>query len=420
MRIGSSLIHLGVAVLLSSCGSSDGGAGPADADDTSPGTSDTGTGGDTGGGTDAARDTTSAPDTRAPFDAPPAVGKVGIWENVTAPEMPTKMFSDGFGAGNVVQDPARPTDMYVGGYGSVWKSIDYGLHWTQVKGTPEVPSGPLGHVLAIADDDGKTAQLWIANPFGEKKVYRSKDAGLTYTLTGTLTGGDGQLYSIVVDPYDSKHLVSGFHETDGLAESMDGGETWKFVGMTGWPKGGISWFPFFLDTGEAAGTRGKWLAIAQNGGSLVTTEDSGAHWTIPTGIGGLNHPHGNAGIFQLGKTLFVGGTHSEGTSVGDGVYKSTDLGATWARVSDRGAGVVFGSTKNVYAMWSWACANCKWDGIDVQDMSSPQPGTTWASAAKVANGLNWGPNSVATTSDGTHTIYVGSMWSSGLWRFVEE
>jgi hypothetical protein len=72
-------------------------------------------------------------------------------------------------------------------------------------------------------------------------------------------------------------------------------------------------------------------------------------------------------------------------------------------------------------MWSWACAQCTWDptGINVQDMMAPQPGTTWTSAAPMANGLNLGPNSIATTSDGVHAIYVGSMWSSGMWRYVE-
>jgi hypothetical protein len=352
-----------------------------------------------------------------------ATGTPGKWENVTAKEMPASLFTapSGFGVGNIVVDPKRPTDMFAGGYGSIWRSTDYGLHWTEVKSKPVPPYGPLGHVLAIANDDGTNAILWVANPFGGPKVYRSTDAGLTFAQVGTLSGGaDNSLYSIVVDPYDSKHLLSGFHETDGLCESTDGGDTWKYVGTTGWPSGGISWFPFFLDTGDAKTTRTNWLAIGQNGGSLVTTVDGGGHWVIPTGIGGLNHPHGNAGLFQLGKTLFIGGTHSDGvTSVGDGVYKSNDLGLNWTQVHDGGVGLVFGSSKNLYAMWSWACAACTWDAVDKQYLVAAQPGTTWESGAAGANGLNWGPNSVASTTDGTHAVYVGSMWSSGLWRYVE-
>ena len=64
---------------------------------------------------------------------PPATGTPGVWENVTSPQMDAALFtgSSGFGVGNIVTDPARPTDMYVGGYGSIWKSVDYGLTWNQ-------------------------------------------------------------------------------------------------------------------------------------------------------------------------------------------------------------------------------------------------------------------------------------------------
>ena len=83
---------------------------------------------------------------------PPAMGTPGVWENVTFPEMDWALFmgSGGFGVGNIVTDPARPTDMYVGGYGSIWKSTDYGLTWKKIDSKPNPPSLALGHVLAVA------------------------------------------------------------------------------------------------------------------------------------------------------------------------------------------------------------------------------------------------------------------------------
>ena len=51
-----------------------------------------------------------------------------------------------------------------------------------------------------------------------------------------------------------------------VVESTDGGATWKFVSGSGWPGGGKSWFPFFLDTGNGATTKQTWFAIAQDGG----------------------------------------------------------------------------------------------------------------------------------------------------------
>ena len=172
--------------------------------------------------------------------------------------------------------------------------------------TPNPPYLPLGHVLAVG---GTTpATLWIANAAGDDKVFKSTDGGLTFTLTGTLPEKyDSSFYSIVVDPHDATHLITGFHEADKMAESTDGGETWKFTSGAGWPAGGVSWFPFFVDTGDAATTRKTWFAIAQNGASAIMTSDGGATWTQPKGIEGLQPPHGCSQLYQTGRTLFIGG-----------------------------------------------------------------------------------------------------------------
>jgi hypothetical protein len=346
---------------------------------------------------------------------PPAVGTPGVWEDVTSSEMdPTLFTGNEFGIGNIVADPARPTDLYVGGYGSIWKSTDYGLKWTKLDSQPNPPSLALGHVLAVA---GTTpATLWMANIIGEKHVFKSNDGGLTFTLTGTIAEEPdaASLYSIVVDPNDATHLLSGLHEQDKVLESTDGGETWRFVSGAGWPTGGKSWFPYFVDRGDAAKTRNTWFAIGQDGGSAVMTSDGGATWTKPVGLEGLQHPHGGTGFFQDAMALFVAGTQGRG----DGVYRSTDLGKTWTQVTQGSGGVVWGTPKNLYVMWGWACGGCGIDEGGPQYQTAPQPGTTWVKGT-VPTELDWGPNSVAVTSDGQHSIIVGSMWATGLWRFVE-
>ena len=346
----------------------------------------------------------------------PATGTPGVWEEVTSPEMDPALFAKGnFGIGNVVTDPARPTDLYAGGYGSIWKSTDYGLTWAKLDSNPNPPSLALGHVLAVA---GTTpATLWMANLIGEKHVFKSTDGGLTFTLTGTLAEQPdaASLYSIVVDPHDATHLISGLHEQDRVVESTDGGETWHFASGSGWPAGGKSWFPFFIDTGNAATTSQTWFAIPQDGGSAVMTHDAGKTWLKPKGLEGLLHPHGSSGFYQNGQSLFVAGV---GTPPGDGVYRSGDLGANWARVTQGSGGVVWGSAKNLYVMWGWACSGCGLNEGGPQYQTAPQPGDTWSKGTLPA-ALDWGPNSVATTSDGLHTIFVGSMWATGLWRYVE-
>ena len=116
-----------------------------------------------------------------------------------------------------------------------------------------------------------------------------------------------------------------------MAESTDSGETWTFAPGAGWPAGGVSWFPFFVDTGDAGETRKTWFAIAQNGASAITTSDSGATWTKPTGLGGSTT--------RTAARIYTRPSHhlhrrSGAGPVGDGVYRSTDHGANWTSVAD--------------------------------------------------------------------------------------
>jgi hypothetical protein len=309
-----------------------------------------------------------------------------------------------FGPGSIAADPARPSNIYVGGSSAgLWKSSDYGYTWTRINDT--LPDVPRGAVIAVA---GTTpATIWAA---GYNTIYKSIDGGVTFTQT-TLSVS---LYSLKVDPNDGAHLISGLHEADGVYESTDAGASWHAANGTGFPTGGISWYPFFVDTGNAAGTRKTWFAIAQNGASAIMTSDGGASWHIPSGLSGLQHPHGNAQIYQYGSTLFAPGSNGPD---GQGVYRSTDLGSTWARVDNgqRPEAVVWGTSKNVYAMYAWACAGCD---LGTQFEIAAQPGASWSTATVPAE-LVIGPNGVVVTSDGTRNIFVGLMWDQGLWRYIE-
>lgn len=324
----------------------------------------------------------------------------GEWINVTPPELAAL----DFGAGPIVVDPGHPSDLYMGGGGDgIWKSTDYGNTWSKINDT--IGYVPMGLIIAVAGTEPAT--VWVA---GYNVVYRSTDGGATFeTIPAELPA---ELYSIVVDPYDGTHLISGLHEADGIVESDDGGLTWQIVGGAGFPGGGKSWYPFFLDTGDATTTRGSWFAIPQDDGSATITRDGGATWTVPSGIDGLLHPHGNAQIFQQGDTIFAGGLGDPG----GGVYRSTDFGDSFTRVLEGNVGIVWGSPSRVYSMWAWACSGCD---LGASFSAAALPGDDWSMPA-VPEALIIGANHIAVTSDGTHQIFVGTMWSSGVWRYVEE
>jgi photosystem II stability/assembly factor-like uncharacterized protein len=359
---------------------------------------------------DDASSTESDDDAESSDDGPPlepdpcvAAGTCppGVWVQVTPPDLGDVEF----GPGPVVVDPGHPSDLYMGGGGDgLWRSEDYGNTWTRINS--EIGYVPMGLILAVAGTEPAT--VWVA---GYQVVYKSTDGGVTFSDI-PFEGFPAELYSIVIDPYDDDHLISGLHEADGLVESFDGGETWEMISGVGFPGGGVSWYAYFIDTGEASTTRESWIAIAQNGASVVTTNDGGANWTTPAGIEGLNHTHGNAQIFQSGDMLFVPGVGGPG----DGVYRSEDLGATFTRVADGVASVAWGTDSHVYSMWGWACADCD---LGASFKVAALPGDSFV-MTEVPPDLIIGANNVAVTSDGTHDIFVGTMWSSGVWRYVEE
>jgi hypothetical protein len=325
----------------------------------------------------------------------------GQWVNVT----PTAMMVPEFGPGPVVVDPARPSDLYSGGGGDgIWKSTDYGNTWTKIN--DEIGYVPMGLIIAVA---GTTPATVYVSSY--KQIYKSLDGGAHFTTIANDL--PSELYSISIDPNDNQHLISGLHEADGLVESKDSGQTWKLLNGSNFPSGGISWYPFFVDSGSPAATAKTWLAIAQNGGSATVTRDGGASWTIPSGISGLNHAHGNAQIFQQGSSIWVPGG---GGPDGDGIYRSTDGANSFTKVADGAFSVVWGTSKNVYAMWGWACANCD---LGANFSSAPLPAGDHWTKQSVPSDLVIGANHMAVTSDGNHQIFVGTLWSTGLWRYLE-
>jgi hypothetical protein len=208
------------------------------------------------------------------------------------------------------------------------------------------------------------------------------------------------------------------HEMDYLVESVDGGQTWTNVNLaSGMLENGGTGAIFFINTGDAAGSRGTWLWMAQgNGGTYGTwrTSNNGGTWVQ---VDKNEHPHGASQIYQPDNNgvVFMAGLYS---SLGWGVLRSTDYGQTWTHFGGTGdETVVIGTSKNLYSMFGYP--------IGIGGTNAPnfevaaQPGTgTWISPS-VPAGLNQGAAQFCVVNDGTHNVIVGAMWNNGLWRYVE-
>jgi hypothetical protein len=68
-------------------------------------------------------------------------------------------------------------------------------------------------------------------------------------------------------------------------------------------------------------------------------------------------------------------------------------------------------------MYGWAAGSL--GNFSPNFQMASQPATSgWANVA-TPSGMVQGPNSMGVAFDGTHYVFVGSMWIAGLWRYVE-
>src|SRR5262249_11303131 len=148
-----------------------------------------------------------------------------------------------------------------------WRSTDYGVTWTKVNTGNNGDVIDTGRPWTAAIDPNPTrdpstlpALYTVTGYAAPGGIYKSIDGGVNWTHHAI--GGDSEdVYSLDIDPYDSDHLIAGFHGGSLIAESTNGGVSWTKVPTL--PEIGNSLYPFFVDTGEAAETRSTWVTIAQ-------------------------------------------------------------------------------------------------------------------------------------------------------------
>ena len=361
-------------------------------------------------------------------DSKTGAAPVGTWVNVTPSKVDlSSPFAacGNYGSETVQVDPANPANLYTEfNCQGIWKSTDYGATWT----------GPINkgtHGPAVTDCAGgiTIAPASVANqPTIYEACIRGSGTGLWKSVNGGVkwshysiapSGVNRQdYYPPVVDPYDPNHLLMAGHEMNYLVESLDGGRNWTNVAMvTGMLEKGGTGAIFFINTGNAASTRGTWLWIAQQSGGFYgtwRTTDEGATWVQ---VEKNEHPHGASQIYQPDNNgvVYMAGAYS---SLGWGVLRSEDFGKTWTHVGATGnETVVVGTPKHLYSMYGFPIGP---GGTNVPafEIGSLAGTGDWQTPGTPA-GLTQGPAQIVVVNDGTHNILVGAMWNSGVWRYIE-
>ena len=346
----------------------------------------------------------------------------GTWEDVTPPEVKLPGPADApYGVNGVVVDPNNAGTLYLGtAEQGIWKSTDCAATWTHINTGTHSPTCGSRSCSAVLDtgrnwtfaiDPVDSDIVYTNNGFGQDTsgLFRSENGGVDWrqiwpppgAAPGAFAGVPDFIGALTLDPYNHDHLVVDFHEncTDPhtslcLAESKDGGETWR-VADTDPALGGFAAHDalhYILDNSET------WMYAAH--GMFWRTANSGASWSKVADLtfhgGSYRAPDG---------TIYVG--------VQDGIARSTN-GIDWSHIADSG-NLVGNIVSDGTMMYTSNFAVCTSWAPDLQPyLRAPvNGGAPWT--ALPSPGLTQG-GTLAIDPD--HHVLYSSNCQQGFWRVV--
>jgi photosystem II stability/assembly factor-like uncharacterized protein len=244
----------------------------------------------------------------------------------------------------------HPHTFYIGSSGGgVWKTEDAGINWFPV-GDGQITTGSIGSIeVAPSNPD----HVWVgtgsapirSNVIIGRGVFKSTDAGRTFAFMGLKESG--QIGGVRVHPSnpDVVWLAAlgspfGPNEERGIFKTTDGGRTWKKTLFVDNETGGrdieVDWRnPDVLYAGMYRGFRKGWDIISggpADKGGIYKSTDGGDTWTkLSTGLPGTLIGKIDIDIARSNPSVvyaMVEAPESEG-----GLYRSSDAGQTWTNVN---------------------------------------------------------------------------------------
>ncbi|MBS1507766.1 MAG: glycoside hydrolase [Bacteroidetes bacterium] len=248
--------------------------------------------------------------------------------------------------------PQQPNVFYMAANnGGVWKTTDYGRTWDPI--FDDQPTGSIGDI-AVAPSNPNV--LYVGSGEGVQRpdlsvgdgVYKSTDAGKTWKHLGLRDAQ--QIGGLAIDPTNENIVFVaalghpyGANTERGVYRSKDGGNTWERVLYKDENTGAVQVTidphnPNIVFADLWAARQGPWENGAWQGkeSGLYKSTDGGSTWRkITKGL-----PTVDQGLGRMGFCIAPSNSNRMYATVdaGDygGIYRSEDAGESWARVSADG------------------------------------------------------------------------------------
>jgi photosystem II stability/assembly factor-like uncharacterized protein len=252
--------------------------------------------------------------------------------------------------------PSQPNVFYVGAVdGGVWKSNDYGRTWN-----PIFDSQPTQSIGAIAVAPSDPNIVYVASGEGLQRpdlsvgdgIYKSTDAGLTWVHLGLRDGQ--QIPALAVDPHDANRLFAavlghpyGPNEQRGIFRSLDGGKTWQKVFYLNENTGGSNVvidpsnpqiiYACMWEARQGPSEDGN--DFSGTGGGLYKSTDGGNTWHkltngFPSDLVQINVAVAPSETNRLYAVFSTTTPNEYATGKGMGFYRSDDGGESWHKITD--------------------------------------------------------------------------------------
>jgi photosystem II stability/assembly factor-like uncharacterized protein len=228
----------------------------------------------------------------------------GVWKSVDGGVDWTPIFDDQpvSSIGAIAVAASDPNVVYVGsgeanirgnvGAGNgIYKSVDAGKTWTHVW----TQEGQIGQLIVHPANPDVAFAAVLGHAFGsnpERGVYRTTDGGRTWKQV-LKKNADTGASAVTFDPSNPNVLFAGLWEArrypwdlksggpgSGLYVSRDGGDTWKPITGNGLPDG--LWGKVGVAVAPSDGRRVYALIESEKGG-LFRSDDGGENWRLASG-----------------------------------------------------------------------------------------------------------------------------------------